>query len=51
MADYTASNAAELAAAIAAANLSTDPVNTITLTASITLAADLPTIQTRARRS
>jgi Ca2+-binding RTX toxin-like protein len=44
MADYTASNAAELAAAIAAANLSTDPVNTITLTASITLTADLPLI-------
>ena len=44
MAEFTASNAAQLASALAAANASTDPVNTITLTASIVLTADLPII-------
>jgi hypothetical protein len=39
---YTVSNAAELAAAITAANANPNSVNTITLTASITLSADLP---------
>src|SRR5436190_2005632 len=42
MAEFTASNAAQLASALAAANASTDPVNTVTLTASIVLTADLP---------
>ncbi len=45
MAEFIAANATQLAAAIASANASTDAVNTITLTANITLSDDLPLLQ------
>ncbi len=44
-ADFTASNEAELIAAINAANASTDPTSTITVTSSMAISASLPALR------